>query len=205
MWKVTLFKHTGLNSVNTRRVPLGMGGANIHLPALDILQAEFLTTINVKATRDQVKDTDFLVLQNNENHNERFYYSVESFTSTSVDVQVLSITFDALMTISYIKGGIENIEILDGIVERHTIKEADDVYGHYTEDDPLLVPSKTLGFIAKQMYMPQYNAKGDPTDIMPRTVIQSRVNLTNISKNATTYTDSFSEEKVIIQIGRAHV
>ena len=198
MWNVTLFKNTGLNSVNTRRLPIDVSRAAINLPALDILQAEFLTTINVKATRNDVKDADFLILQNNENHNERFYYSVESFTSTSVDVQVLSITFDALMTISYIKGGIENIEILDGIVERHTIKEADDVYGHYTEDDPLLVPSKTLGFIAKQMYMPQYWYEGNPTDILPRTVIQSRVNLTNVSTNATTYKDSFSEEKVII-------
>lgn len=198
MWEVSLYKNTGLNSVNTRRVPFNTASADINLPALDILQAEFLTTVNVKATRDQVKDADFLILQNDENPNERFYYSVESFTSTSVDVQVLSITFDALMTITHIVGGIENIEILDGIVERHTIKEADDVYGYYTEDDPLLVPSKTLGFIAKQMYMPQYITKGDPTDIIPQTVIQSRVNLTTIGKKATTYTDSSSGEKVTI-------
>ena len=198
MWNVSLYKNTGLNSVNTLRTPFNTANADINLPALDILQAEFLTTVNVKATRDQVKGADFLILQNDENPNERFYYSVESFTPTSVDVQVLSITFDALMTLIYIKAGIENIEILDGIVERHTINEDDDVYGRYTEEDPLLVPSNTLGFIAKQMYMPQYNAEGDPTDVIPQTVIQSRVNLTTIGKNATTYTDASSGEKVTI-------
>ena len=71
MWKVTLYKNTGMNSVNTIDKPSRLvdkqGGfsaiaESVDLPPLDILQAEFLSTIRVRATRDQVKDADFLML-----------------------------------------------------------------------------------------------------------------------------------------------
>lgn len=188
MWKVTLYKNTGLNSVNTIDKPSRLWDAqggfasiaeSIELPVLDILQAEFLNTVRVKAIREQVKDVDFMMLQNTEDVNDTFFYSVESFTSTSVDVQTLSITFDALLTLEFMKNGIENVEFLDGIVERHHVLKKDDKYGAYTEDDPLLVPSKELTFVATQMYNPVYSAEGSGTDVRPKTIIQSVTSLTD--------------------------
>ena len=207
MWKVTLYKNTGMNSVNTIDKPSRLVGAqggfapiaeSVDLPTLDILQAEFLSTIRVRATRDQVKDADFLMLKNTEDVNEVFFYSIESFTSTSVDVQVLVITFDGLLTLENMVDGIENIEFLDGIVDRHHVNKTNDTYGAYTEDDPLLVPSRELGLIATQMYNPVYSATGGGNDVIPKTMVQSRVNLSSVGRKAETYTEATTGEKVTI-------
>ena len=199
MWKVTLFKNTGINSVNTIDKPSRLStSTQVELPVLDILQAEFLSTVKVRATRNKVKDADFLMLKNTEDENEVFFYSIDSFTSTSVDVQTLSITFDALLTLENMVGGIENIEFLDGIVERHHVNKADDIYGAYTEDDPLLIPSKELGLIAKQMFNPVYTGSGDPTDVMPKTIIQATAELADTNTTAQTYFDASHTASVTI-------
>ena len=200
MWEVTLYKDTGLNSVNTLDNPniLNASSGKIELPALDILQAEFLDNIRVKATRDQVKNADFLVLENTENENEKFFYSVESFTATSIDVQTLAVTFDALMTLEFLVNGIDKIEFLDGIVERHHVPKNNDGYGYYTENDPLLIPSKELGMRVKQFYKPVYNASGDPTDVIPKTIIQSTANLTDTSSSARKYAVAGDSDQVAI-------
>lgn len=190
MWKLTLYKNTGMNSVNTVDKPSRLAKADaVVLPVLDILQGEFLTSINVKATRQQVKDVDFLALQD-ESTNDTFFYSVESFTSTSVDVQTLFITMDALLTLEFLIGGIENITILDGITERHHVKTDDDVYGAFTEEDPLLVPSQELGFNEEYAY----NDKDDTL----HTIIQSTAQLrqTGASSKSVTYTDGTNKVTV---------
>ena len=187
MWKVRLYKNTGLNSVNTVDKPARLNKATYQdLPVIDILQGENLSNIRVKAQRRDVKDADFLMLQNTEDPADTFFYSVESFTSTSVDVQVLTIAFDAVLTIEMMIDGIENMDILDGIVERHHVKQADDIYGAFTEDDPLLVPSKELGMIAIQMFNPVYSSTGGGTDVRPKTIIQSTVDLTKTNEGSAT-------------------
>ena len=200
MWNVRLYKNTGLNSVNTVDKPSRLNSAAYtDLPALDILQGENLSHIRVKALRRDVKDADFLMLQNTEDPADTFFYSVESFTPTSVDVQVLNVTADAVLTIEMMINGIDNLEILDGIVERHHIKKEDDVYGAYTEDDPLLVPSKELGMIAVQMFNPVYSATGGGTDVRPKTIIQSTVNLTKTNEgSATIYKNTNDEVNVAV-------
>ena len=143
MWKVTAYKNTGINSVNTIDKPARLSAAeHVDFPAFDILQAEFLEKIRVKATREQIKDVYFIALQNSGNVLDTFFYSVESFTSTSIDVQVLSITFDALLTLEFMENGIENIKFLDGITERHHVPKSDDIYEEYTEDKPLIIHRK---------------------------------------------------------------
>ena len=144
MWNVALYKNTGLNSVNTLDNPKKLLKVeHIDLPALDILQGEFLSNVNVKATRNDVKDADFCVLQD-EGTGDTFFYSVESFTSTSYDVQSLQVVMDSILTLAHKIGGIENIKFLDGMTNRHHVKKEDDVFGAYTENDPLLMPSKEL-------------------------------------------------------------
>ena len=107
MWNVRLYKNTGLNSVNTVDKPSRLNSAAYtDLPALDILQGENLSNIRVKAQRSDVKDADFLMLQNTEDPADTFFYSVESFTSTSVDVQALTIAFDGVLTLEMMINGI---------------------------------------------------------------------------------------------------
>jgi len=149
MWNLEVYSNTGMNTVNTIDKPSRLANAeHTILPALDVLQGEGLTSIRVKATRAQVKDVDYAVLQDTET-GDTFFYVVDGFTSTSKDVQVLSIMLDALLTLEYRVNGIENIQISDGIVERHHVNKNDDIFGAYTEDDPYLIPSKELIFDKK--------------------------------------------------------
>ena len=187
MWKVTLYKNTGLNSVNTLDNPKRLSKVeHIDLPALDILQGEFLSNVNVKATRNDVKDADFCVLQDEET-GDTFFYSVESFTSTSYDVQSLQVVMDSILTLVHKIGGLDKVVILDGITERHHVAKADDKFGAFTEDDPLLIPSKELNY----EFVYAFDDRGEQ-QTGQTTFIQSTVDLVATARNsgAITYMDS---------------
>lgn len=140
MWNVRLYYETGFNAVNIPDSPALLETMTYHdFPALDILQGEHLSSVNIKATRAQVKNADYMRLTDG---TDTFYYIVENFTMTSVDVATLSIVMDYFTT----HGGVTGLTFLDGVVERHHVASADDEYGAYTEDDPMLVPSKELEF-----------------------------------------------------------
>lgn len=190
MWNVRLFYNTGLNTMNIVDKPSRLSGANyIDVPALDILQGEGLSSVSVKATRAQVKNVDYMRLTDTES-GDIFYYEVKSFMGTSVDVQSLSIVLDALMTLSQRTNGIENIKFLDGITERHHVAKADDSYGAYTEEDPLIVPSKELGYAEASVF-------NDPTGEQAL-IVESLVDLDKAGTNtdAVVYTDPVSGEGV---------
>lgn len=140
MWNVRLYYETGFNAVNIPDSPALLETMTYRdFPALDILQGEHLASVNIKATRAQVKNADYMRLTDG---TDTFYYIVENFTMTSTDVAVLSIVMDYFTT----HGGVTGLTFLDGVVERHHVASADDEYGAYTEDDPMLVPSKELEF-----------------------------------------------------------
>lgn len=140
MWNIRLYYETGFNAVNIPDSPALLETMNhADFPALDILQGEHLSYVNVKATRAQVKNADYMRLTDG---TDTFYYIVEDFTMTSTDVSMLSIVMDYFTT----HGGVTGIAFLDGVVERHHVAVEDDKYGAYTEDDPMLVPSKELEF-----------------------------------------------------------
>ena len=144
MWKVEVYKKTGLNEINiVDNVAILNESEHESLPALDILCAETLSYITVRATRNQIKDVDFLSLTDEET-GDVYYYSVDSYMPTSKDVWHLYVTISGLLTIESMVGGIENIKFLDGMTNRHHVKKEDDVFGAYTEKDPLLIPSKEL-------------------------------------------------------------
>lgn len=191
MWNVRLFYNTGLNSINIADKPSRLASAQyIDLPALDILQGEGLESVSVKATRAQVKNVDFMQLTDTES-GDIFYYSVNGFKMTSVDVASLGITLDALLTLSQRTNGIENITFLDGITERHHVAKADDVYGAYTEEDPLLVPSKELGYAEASVF-------NLPAGTNQTLIVESLVDLdkAGTSTDAVVYTDPVSGEGV---------
>lgn len=153
MWNVTLFYNTGLNTMNVLDSPEKLSNVgSVDVPALDILQGEGLSYVSVRAKRAQVKNADYMRLTDTES-GDVFYYAVNSFNATSVDVQRLNITLDALMTLAHHTRGIHNIKFLDGVVERHHVSSTQDVYGAYTEHDPLMVPSKELVFDEEHLFM----------------------------------------------------
>lgn len=187
MWNLEVYSNTGMNTVNTIDKPSRLAAAEHEiLPALDVLQGEGLTSIRVKATRSQVKDVDYAVLQDTET-GDTFFYVVDGFTSTSKDVQVLSIMLDALLTLEYRLNGIENIQISDGIVERHHVNKNDDIFGAYTEDDPYLIPSKELIFDKKDCFTDMTTPNVTTSGHM---VIETTLDLPALAddKNAITYT-----------------
>lgn len=140
MWNIRLYYETGFNAVNIPDSPALLETmTHADFPALEILQGEHLSYVNVKATRAQVKNADYMRLTDG---TDTFYYIIEDFTMTSTDVAVLSIVMDYFTT----HGGVTGIAFLDGVVERHHVAVEDDKYGAYTEDDPMLVPSKELEF-----------------------------------------------------------
>lgn len=140
MWNVRLYYETGFNAVNIPDTPALLDTMTYSdFPALDILQGENLASVNIKATRAQVKNADYMRLTDG---TDTFYYIVEEFNMTSTDVAVLSIVMDYFTT----HGGVTGLTFLDGVVERHHVASADDEYGAYTEEDPMLVPSKELDF-----------------------------------------------------------
>ena len=140
MWNVRLYYETGFNAVNIPDTPALLDTmTHKDFPALDILQGENLASVNIKAKRADVKNADYMRLTDG---TDTFYYIVENFTMTSTDVAVLSIVMDYFTT----HGGVTGLKFLDGVVERHHVASADDEYGAYTEDDPMLVPSKELDF-----------------------------------------------------------
>ena len=161
MFNVELFYNTGYDAVNipespdllynnnTKRSSTTSGGSKVfYFPALDIFQIDFLNEIKIKVrNEDDVIGADYLCLYEDipaegsgvnlvSAHQKRAFYAVVGYTMTSPDVAVLHIVQDALNTV----GGVYAIDIVDGTTERHHVDAAQDQFGAYTEDDPLLVP-----------------------------------------------------------------
>ena len=174
MWNVRLYYETGFNAVNIPDTPALLDTmTHRDFPALDILQGEHLASVNIKATRADVKNADYMRLSDG---TDTFYYIVENFTMTSTDVAVLSIVMDYFTT----HGGVTGLTFLDGVVERHHVASADDEYGAYTEDDPMLVPSKELDFDEVSLFT---DMTADTTQTS-HTILETTLDLKAIATNA---------------------
>lgn len=180
MWNVRLYYETGFNAVNIPDSPALLETmTHSDFPALDILQGEHLSYVNVKATRAQVKNADYMRLTDG---TDTFYYIVEDFTMTSTDVAMLSIVMDYFTT----HGGVTGIKFLDGVVERHHVAVEDDKYGAYTEDDPMLVPSKELEFDEVSLFTDMVTEGTTKSHIILETTLDMKEIATNA--NALDYT-----------------
>lgn len=174
MWNVRLYYETGFNAVNIPDSPALLETmSHADFPALDILQGEHLASVNVKATRQQVKKADYMRLTDG---TDTFYYIVQSFTMTSTDVATLSLAMDYFTT----HGGVTGLTFLDGVVERHHVTSADDKYGAYTEEDPMLVPSKELDFDEVALFTDMTSAN----DTNSKRIIETTLDLEATGKNA---------------------
>ena len=182
MWNIRLYYETGFNAVNIPDSPALLETMkHADFPALDILQGEHLSYVNVKATRAQVKNADYMRLTDG---TDTFYYIVEDFTMTSTDVAMLSIVMDYFTT----HGGVTGIKFLDGVVERHHVAVEDDKYGAYTEDDPMLVPSKELEFDEVSLFTDMVTEGTTKSHIIIETTLDMKEIATNA--NAINYNTS---------------
>jgi len=174
MWNVKLYYETGFNAVNIPDSPALLNTMQSQtFPALDILQGEHLSSVSIKATRAQVKKADYMSLSDG---TDTFYYIVESFTMTSTDVATLSLAMDYFTT----NGGVSGTTFLDGMIERHHVATADDEFGAYTEDDPMLVPSKELDFDEVSLFT---DMTSDTTQTS-HTILETTLDLKAIATNA---------------------
>ena len=174
MWNVRLYYETGFNAVNIPDSPALLETmTHRDFPALDILQGEHLASVNIKATRADVKNADYMRLTDG---TDTFYYIVEEFNMTSTDVATLSIVMDYFTT----HGGVTGLKFLDGVVERHHVASADDKYGAYTEEDPMLVPSKELDFDEVSLFTDMVSSNSTNSS----KIIETTLDLEATGKNA---------------------
>lgn len=134
LYTVECYKNTGLNSVN---IPESLSWLRsnftaVTFPAIDILQNEGLSSVQIKATWSEARDIDYVVINN------ECYAATAVPAMTSPDVTVLSLVEDPLTSC----GGAANLVYLDGVTDRHTVN--DDTLFKYTQDDPLLAPRESL-------------------------------------------------------------
>ena len=146
MYSVRLYKSTGFNADN---FPDSENLLNQYsyedVPAIDTLQDRFLTSIRVKTTWDSVKNCDYCRVSSG---TDRFFYSVRPIRMTSTDTAELSLLPDFLLS----AGGVSSLKFTDGVTERVCVDVADDVFGAYTEDDPLTQPVKPLKMVQSDIY-----------------------------------------------------
>ena len=192
MWNVRLYYHTHLNTANTLdRAALLETADYLDVPALDILQAEGMQSITVKATRAQVKNVEYVKLTDTES-GDYFYYEAGIPQASSLDVQVIPILVDGVLTMGEMYGGVQNIPFLDGIITRHHVAKANDDFGAYTEEDPLLIPSKELDMDIIKLF--------DDKDDEQHIIVESTIALDTQADHyeAHVYTDQQSSNEVTV-------
>lgn len=121
MVSVTAFYESGYTPHN---IP-ALGGNGIpsdierrQFSALDIVQVLFLSEIAIKATEADIAGIDFLFLEDDSGalfSGPVYYFVNPTYTMTSRDVAVLSVTMSGFLTIS---ANGDTVEILDGMVMR---------------------------------------------------------------------------------------
>lgn len=149
MYTVRCFFNTGFNAINVPDSPALLASFTYRdFPSIDLLQARELSEITIRAAYADIKDADYCYIQNTSDTSDFVFYSVDNVVMTSQDVCTLTLTIDYLNT----AGGIAQLEILDGITDRHHVAKTDDLFGAYTEDDPLMIPSKPLKLVSGSKY-----------------------------------------------------
>lgn len=188
-YELECYKNTGFNVVNIPE-SLDWLRANytaVNLPAVNLLQNEGLTNVNVATSWNEIKDVDYIVIGDE-------CYMVDGVpVMTSNDVAALNLIPDELTTL----GGAGSLSYLDGITERHTV--AEDNLFEYSQDDELMAPMQALKLETTDMLF----TGSDTTVAVESTIdLQSLGEEFDDSGNFTgkglTFTDTTSGESVIV-------
>ena len=187
-YNVRCYYNTGFNAVNIPSSPDVLKQFTPHtFPALEVLQDLGLSEIKIKATWGQAQEIDYICLYTPttvEGQVEKaVYYIVTGIPEmVATDVAKLPVVCDYYNT----AGGINYIDILDGITSRVTVSKdvpktgwnptssEDYLYG----EDPLLAPSGPLNLATKweRVYSTDYHSYIETTLDLVQT------DLTNIGK-----------------------
>lgn len=190
-WTIIAYSDTGLTTANTVDSPDKLANARqVNLGTANIVTPQALSLLTVSASLDQVENIDYISADNG---TYTYYYEVTGpAVPAANDTWNIPVVMDGVLTAAARVGGIKNLEILDGIVERHHIKKSDDVYGAFTEEDPLLVPSKELEY---EMVM-LFDDKDDEQHVIVETTLALGTMAQN--NNAVTYLDGTSGDSVTV-------
>ena len=147
-YKVTLFRNSGFNASNIPDSPELLINSNIsrteltgELKSLQINQDVQLDTLTVRCTLSQAKNVDFVMLDDNdEGTSEKFYAVIDRHMEAE---DVCSFTVQQICLLSY--GGVDGLDILDGITERVHVGNDNKFYA--CEGDPLLNPTEPLEIV----------------------------------------------------------
>ena len=187
-YNVRCYYNTGFNAVNIPSSPDVLKQFTPHtFPALEVLQDLGLSEIKIKATWKQAQQIDYVCLYTPteiEGQVEKaVYYIVTGIPEmVATDVAKLPVVCDYYNT----AGGINYIDILDGITSRVTVSKdipktgwnptssEDYLYG----EDPLLAPSGPLNLVTswERVYSTDYHSYIETTLDLVQT------DLTNIGK-----------------------
>ena len=187
-YNVRCYYNTGFNAVNIPSSPDVLKQFTPHtFPALEVLQDLGLSEIRIKATWKQAQEIDYICLYTPteiEGQVEKaVYYIVTGIPEmVATDVAKLPVVCDYYNT----AGGINYIDILDGITSRVTVSKdipktgwnptssEDYLYG----EDPLLAPSGPLNLVTswERVYSTDYHSYIETTLDLVQT------DLTNIGK-----------------------
>ena len=196
-YKVTLFKNTGLNGVNTvDNVSVLNKAPHFTVPDVELMQDRNLRYINVEATFSQCEDCDYCIVGSE-------CYSIpdggiNAKTEAVTEITLLSDPFLSAGGITVSSSGdvTARFDILDGVTQRCTVK--DDSWGAYTADDPLTAPQEPLQ-LQTEWLSPSGGTipstiSGDPI------LIESTVDLSSQAFNQTgdTYTDNETGETATV-------
>lgn len=157
---VTLFRNSGFNANNIPDSAELLINSNISrtevkgdLKSLQINQDVQLDALSVRCSLSQAKNVDFIMLTDDDPETSNKFYAVVGRQMEATDVCTFTIRQIALL--SY--GGINDLNILDGITER--VHVGDDNKFYACEGDPLLNPTQPLEIVDEW-------AGPDPTDTL---------------------------------------
>ena len=176
-YQVKIYNNTGFDFGNIPDRAELLGDPILTTETISIVQNRILQSIKIRASYDTIKDADMCMIGD-------YYYNIVSVNMTSNDIAELELSLNPALTI-----GINNLEILDGITERH--HTSDDEFGKYTEEEPMLVCSKSLVIEHIENYKPT------PGNLP---VIEATVNVpaNSDTTQATTYTDETTQKSIAI-------
>ena len=152
-WNLRMYYDTRFNSINVPDSEATLEKAAVKtkdFPVIDCIQRYHLNTITIRAFEDDVILGDYVKIWDDSHTNKFAFYSINGYNFTSGDVCDLDVTMDPLLTC----GGVDNIEFLDGVTVRHHVSQDDDIFGEYTEEDEMLVPTHP---IRKELVASYYN------------------------------------------------
>lgn len=184
-YNVRCYYNTGFNAVNIPSSPDVLKQFTPHtFPALEVLQDLGLSEIKIKANWGQAQEIDYICLYTPttvEGQVEKaVYYIVTGIPEmVATDVAVLPVVCDYYNT----AGGINHIDILDGITSRVTVSKdipktgwnPTDSENYLYGEDPLLAPSAPLNLETKwdNIYSTDYHSYIETTLDLVKTDLTS--------------------------------